>query len=703
MTTLWLDLETYCETPIKHGVYRYAEDAEILLFAYAVNDGPVIVEDFTAQGGLPSDYLADMMSRADEVVAHNSMFDRVVLWARGFEIPIEKWRDTRVQAMAHSLPGALEKLCSILNIELDKRKLAEGKQLVRLFCMPRPKNSKIRRATRETHPTEWKQFIDYAGHDVEAMRAIRSKLPTWNYTGRELALWHLDQRINDRGVGVDVELVDAAIRTAEREKQRLALRTQELTGYDAETGQGVASATQRDKLLEHILLEHGVALPDMTADTLERRLEDDELLPAPVRELINVRLQAATASISKYKAILRSVCKDGRLRGMLQFCGALRTGRWSGRLVQPQNLMRTPKYLVAVVEMAAQAIRDGWADTIFGNTMEVLGAGVPWALVAAPGNKIVAPDLSNIEGRVLAWLAGEQWKLDAFRAQDADPDNKLLDLYCLGYAKSFRLPVAEVVADYEAGGTMRQIGKVQELALGYQGAVGAFVSMAAVYRVDLEKMAAAAVLEPEMECKAREAYAWAVEQKRDFGLFERVYMVCWAFTQLWRGANPAIKAFWYELEDAARAVIGNPGLTVTVGRLAFDRVAAWMRIRLPSGRYLCYPSPRVDDAGKISYMGVNQYTRRWQRISTYGGKLAENVTQAIATGAWGILGDRLVAAEAAGYQVVFHVHDELVCEVDDRGAFDLEELSQILTTNPEWADGLPLSAGGYESKRYRKD
>jgi DNA polymerase len=702
---LYGDTETYSAEPIRNGHYKYAENAEVLLYTYALDDGPVRVVDFTlgSDAALDAMELEQHVADADETVFQNSMFDRAVLWARAPHLcpPLAKWRDTYVQALAHSLPGGLEKLCEILNVDLDKRKLAAGKQLIQLFCKPRPVNSKIRRATRETHPTEWRQFVEYAVHDVEAMRVIHRKLPTWNYSGAELALWHLDQRVNDRGFAIDVDLAAAAIRTAEREQKRLATRTQELTNYDAETGEGVASATQRDRLLEHILLAHGVALPDMTADTLERRLVDEDL-PQPVRELINIRLQAAAASVSKYKAMLRSVCRDGRIRGSLQFDGAMRTGRWAGRLVQPQNFMRTPKYLAKEVELAAGAIASDAVDLVYDKPMEVLSAGVPWAITAPKGKKLVAADLSNIEGRVLAWLAGEDWKLQAFREQDADPDNKAKDLYVIGYAKSFRMRIEDVVADHEAGGDWRQIGKVQELALGYQGAVGAFVSMAGVYRIDLEKMAAQAVLEPQMEAKAQAAWRKAEEQKRTLGLSERVYKVCWAFTQLWRRANPKIVQLWRDLEDAARAAIRLPDNVYPVGRLEFGRVANWLRVRLPSGRFLCYPSPRVDDeTGQISYMGVNQYTRRWQRIPTYGGKIAENIDQAISRD---VMADRMPVIESAGYEIVMHVHDEVVAEVPEHDELlTFEGLAALLATNPSWATGLPLAAAGFESHRYRKD
>jgi DNA polymerase len=690
------DLETYSDVPIRDGVYRYAEGAEILLFTFAIDDEPVRVLDFTTTPALGP--VKNAMEDASEVVFHNSMFDRSVLRAKAPALcpPIEKWRDTYVQALAHSLPGGLEKLCAILNVDLDKRKLEIGKQLVRLFCMPRPKNSKIRRATRATHPSEWKQFVDYAVHDVEAMRAIHKKLPTWNYAGAELALWHLDQRINDRGFAVDVALADAAIRIAEREKQRLAARTHLLTGGEVE------SATQRDKLLAYVLAEHGVQLPDMTADTLERRVNDEDL-PEPLRELLKVRLQASSASVAKYKAITRSVCADGRIRGSLQFCGAMRTGRWAGRLVQPQNFMRTPKYLASQVEMAAEAIAHDGADLLYEKPMEVLSAGVPWAIVAPPGKKLVISDLSNIEGRGLAWLANEEWKLQAFEEYDLDPANKAKDLYVLGYARSFRTPIAEVVADYEAGGKMRQIGKVQELALGYQGAVGAFVSMAGVYRIDLNELAAAADTLPKNFYDGG-VLAWerAKAEERTFDLERPVYIVCHAFTQMWRRANPKIVEFWYGLEHAVRGAINSPENVFGIGpRLEISRLANWLRIKLPSGRFLCYPSPKVDiETGKISYMGVNQYSRRWSRIPTYGGKLAENITQAVARD---VMADRMPAIEKLGYWIVLTVHDEVVTEVPDEEMFSDAELSDVLATNPSWADGLPLSANGYETPRYRKD
>lgn len=693
------DLETFSEVPIKHGTYRYAEACEIMLFSYALGDGPVRVWDLTDPRQLtpPAD-LEEALVMADEVVFQNSMFDRSVLRYQAPHLcpPLERWRDTMVQAYSCSLQGALEKLCVILDVPAELAKMKRGKELIQLFCKPRAKNSKIRRATRATHPTEWREFVTYAVHDIEAMRYIHKKLPKWNFTGHELDLWHLDQRINDRGICVDVEMAEAAIRTAERVQKGLAARTKELTGGE------VGSTTQRDKLLKHLLAEYAVDLPDMKGDTLERRL-NDENLPWQVRELINNRLQASSASLTKYKAIVRSVNKDGRVRGTIQFAGAARTGRAAGRLIQPQNFVRTPKYLASQVEMTAEAIKCEAVDLLYEKPLEVLSAGVPWALIAAPGKKIVASDLSNIEGRVLAWLAGEKWKLQAFREYDVDQENKTKDLYVLGYAKSFKETIAEVVADYEAGGKKRQIGKVQELALGYQGAVGAFVSMAGVYRIDLNELTHALdTMEKAFYDKAAIAWSKAEADGRTFELERPVYMVCHAFTHMWRGANPNTVQFWYDLERAVRKAIDKPGDgPQKVGRLTVARTGNWLRIRLPSGRYLCYPNPKVHpETGKISYKGMNQYTRRWQTIDSYGGKFAENVTQAVARD---VFYASFIPAEAEGYEIVCHVHDELVTEVPDTGDFSADQLGEIMTVNPAWADGLPLAAGGYETHRYRKD
>ena len=328
---IFLDTETFCETPINNGTHRYAEGAEIIMWQWAVGDGPVEIRDGDED---ISDLLALLEDESYEVVIHNSAFDRTVMAYSGIALSVERVFDTMVCAMAHSLPGSLGTLCSILGVATDKAKDKEGRTWISLFCKPQPKGRKIRRATKITHPIEWQRFRDYGGLDIEAMREIYKKLPRWNYRGAEKELWHLDQKINERGVLMDLDLAHAAIRASDRAQKIHAADAVRLTDG------AVTSANQRDKMLEHILEAYGVGLPDLQISTLERRIDDPDL-PVELRELLAVRLQASKTSVSKYKRVLNGVSADGRLRGLLAFCGALRTGRWAGRLLQPQNLSRS--------------------------------------------------------------------------------------------------------------------------------------------------------------------------------------------------------------------------------------------------------------------------------------------------------------------------------------------------------------------------
>lgn len=357
MTALYIDTETYSEEPLKNGVFRYAEHptAQIMLAAWAFDDGPVAVEEFPS-----GDWLQALVDEADEVVIHNSFFDRTCARLMlGVDIPAEKIVDTMVQALAHSLPGSLGTLCDVLGVDTDKAKDKAGKQLIQLFCKPRPKNSRIRRASSTTHPVEWARFVEYAALDIHAMREVRRKLPAWNYPNneRERALWVLDQKINDRGIMVDLELAEGAVNAIGRAKKRLDART------SAATGGEVSSATRRDAMLRHLLEWYGVMLPDFQKGTLERCL-DDEDIPEPVKELLRLRLMTASTSTAKYQALLRATAADGRLHGTLQFCGASRTGRWAGRIFQPQNISRGV-LSDAEVEFAIAAIKAGAADLIY--------------------------------------------------------------------------------------------------------------------------------------------------------------------------------------------------------------------------------------------------------------------------------------------------------------------------------------------------
>lgn len=700
MPVLFCDLETFSPVDLKScGTHAYAEQAEILLFAYAVDDGPVRVLDFT-QGDQPP---AELYDESYMTVWHNSHFDRTVMnHALGYYLPLERTHDTMVRAMSHGLPGALGKLCDIVGVDTDKAKDKRGKQLIQLFCKPRPKKQKLRRATRATHPVEWAQFVEYARLDIEAMRELYKKLPLWNYKGKEKELWHLDQIINERGFAVDLDLARAAVEAINQAQAELACQTNILTGG------AVQAATQRDALLAHILEAYGIEMPDMTSSTVDNMLLDDRLPPG-VRELLMIRTQASASSTSKYKKLIKATSKDSRLRGTLQFAGAGRTLRWAGRTFQPQNLPR-PNMKNKAIELGISALKYGVADLLYDNVMEVTSNCIRGCIVAPEGRKLVVSDLSNIEGRFAAWLAGEAWKLDAFRAYDTfilDKDGNKIpdgkgdflrvgpDMYLLAYAKSFGVDVKSVTK------AQRQVGKVQELALQYGGGVGAFLAFALLYRIDLNDLADAAwdAIPQRIKEEAAGLWSYSVKNKRTLGLSERVYVVCDSLKRMWREAHPAITSYWDTLGGAVRSAMLNPGTVQKARSVRCQKNGAWLRVLLPSGLYLCYPGARLEDRG-VSYMGVNQYTRQWSRIESYGPKLFENAVQA---GAREVLADNMLRIEKAGYPLILSVHDELLTEPLDLPEYNVAELSRFMSTVPPWAEGLPLAAAGFEGYRYKKE
>lgn len=704
MKILYADTETYSTVPIKNGHYRYAEEVEIMLFAYAFGDDDIDVVDFTEGEVLPK-RVSDALTDPEYIkVFHNSAFDRTVIRADlGIDIPVEQIHDTMVQALAHGMPGALGKLCGVFGVSLEEAKSDTGKNLIQLFCKPTPKNWKIRRATKETHFAEWKQFITYAGSDIAAMRAIHNKMPTWNYRfidpedrksslspGQyERTLWELDQKINDRGFLVDVDLAQKTVTAIKNKQKALARKTDEITHGDVE------KATQRDKLLFHICEYYGVDLPDMKKSTLEKRLEDPNL-PEAVKELIAIRLAAATTSTGKYNALLRCVCEDGKLRGTLQFDGASRTRRWAGRLFQPQNLPR-PTHKQKDIDFAIEALKAESLELFEPDDIMGLASSVIRGCIIAPKKKLLCvSDLSNIEGRKAAWFANEDWKLDAFREFDRGVGE---DLYKRAYGKAFDVDPA-TVGDKSPE---RQIGKVMELMLGYGGGVGAFLTGALTYGIDLDDLAEIAWprMSPRIQQEAEDFYFWQKKQRRSmFGLEPKVFMAMDGLKRLWREAHPNIAGLWGELENGARQAIDQPGKVFEVRRVSFIRKGAWLRCILPSGAALCYPSPRVDEKGNISYRGVNQYTRKWSFIKTYGGKLLENICQSSARD---VMAHRMPAAEEAGYEILLTVHDELITQAPDDGYHNAENLSEILATQPDWCQDLPLAAGGFDGYRYRKD
>lgn len=651
---LFIDLETYSDTPIAAGTYRYAADAEVMLFAYAFGDGPVQVVDLRT-GELPSAVLDALRDPNQVLVAHNAQFDSAVLAygtncgpeMREAGLTVERWRCTMAQALSHSLPAKLSALGAVLHLPASMLK-DDGHSLVQLFCKPTPSTWKVRRATRETHPDEWARFVRYAGQDIVAMRECLRRMPTWNWQPRDVGLWHLDQKINRRGFCVDTELAEAAIRVVARRGHENRERTTELTEG------AVTAVSQRDKLIRFILAEHGVALPDMRAATLERRIDDPEL-PWAVRELMALRLSGSKNSTSKYRTLLRSVSADGRLRGTLQFRGAMRTGRDAGRVFQPQNLPRPKNEADAIEQWIALAKLDA-CDLVGLDDVQYASDALRGCIVADTGRKLVQADFSNIEGRLVAWLAGEQWKVDAFAAFDRGEGE---DLYKITYGRAFGVDPSTVTKE------LRQHGKVIDLAGGYGGWVGACMTFADVYRVEIPSETVAA--------------SWMGG---------------------WRNAHPAVVRIWKDLERAAAAAVSRPDTIYTVAkRIRIARRGPWLKVQLPSGRILSYPHIAFDPSGALKYKGQNQYTRKWSDIWTYGGKLFENIVQAVAGD---LLWNAVEKAEAAGYPVVLRVHDELITEPLDQPSFNVDGLVKAMLDVPSWADGLPIAAEGFEATRYRK-
>jgi DNA polymerase len=683
MSILYLDIETYSDQKLAVGTPAYAEhpSTEVLLVAYAVGDAPARVWE-RAITDMP-DELRRALDSDCTVVIHNSFFDRSVLReVEGIVIPPARIEDTMVQALSHGLPGGLDELGTLFG--LKNQKMKDGKRLVQLFCSP----LRGKRTVADDKPEQWATFVEYARMDVETMRELHGLLPKWNYKrgSKEHTLWCIDQRINDRGFAVDTVLAEQAVEQAEAEKHLLRDEMSEAT--DGVVG----AATQRDALLQHLLAAHGVSLPDLRKDTVQRRLDDPDL-PEPVRELLENRASASRSSSSKYTAVLKAVNQDNRLRGTLQFCGASGTGRWAGRVFQPQNMMR-PTMGAEQVAQAVDDVRQGVAGLLYTNLAEVLGNVVRGLVVAPEGKKLVCADLRSIEGRSLAWLAGEQPVLSFYKAFDEKKVD--YDSYQLTYSLVFGGDPSAVTKD------LRQIGKVLELSMGYGGGVAAFLTFAATYHLDLPALSDtiwglgdASVLR---ECSDK--HEWAKEHGYDAGLPKAQYAAFEYAKQKWREGRPETVKLWRDLSDAYRNAVEFDKQAFGVGDrpIALRRDGQWMRMRLPSGRNVVFLRPKVEE-GQLSYAGKDHYTRKWTRLMLHGGKLSGILTQAFARD---VLAYQLPAIESAGYEVVLSVHDEIIAQVEDSDSFTAEGLETLMTAPLAWARGLPLAAEGFEAKRYRK-
>lgn len=684
MTPLFFDFETRCQLPISVGTERYARAAEPTLLSYALGDGPVSLWEIDRPR--PERFINLCHNPDVLLVAHNVPFDEAILRnAWGITVPPERLHCTQAQAYAHSLPGSLQALGAALGLGHDTAKDAEGHKIMLKFCSPL-KDGTYR--DRHSHPEEWAKYCEYARQDVVALREVYKRLPTHNYSGDHKRVWNLDFEINRRGFAVDLELAQAAVKVTEKAKRRMDKQVADLTG-------GAATATtQRDKVLLHIVGDHGLNLVDLKASTI-RELLDGELDEA-TRTLLELRLEGSRNATSKYQKMLDTAC-DGRVRYTLQFSGADRTGRWAGRGLQPQNLLRPNisdfEYIedVLIPAIKSGAVLGKDMEPVYGTPVDACANALRSAIMAEEEKVLTVADYSNIEGRVLAWLAGEEWKLEAFRQFDAGTGP---DLYKLLYHRLFRVPLEAV------GKKERTVGKVADLACGFLGSVGAFVSFAAIYNLDLAELTAETpgIVPPHAWQKGLDSYKWAVENERDYGLERDVYAACRALVEVYRQSHPATVQFAYDLHNAMIFCTDNPGVVHTVGRLKVWRSGAWLIVELPSGRRMLYAGPKVrrndEEREVLTYM--NARGKQWRRMVSWGGLTVENVTQAVAND---VLRVGLTRVADAGYATVLHVHDEIV----DEGEPHLAELIDLMTRQIEWAPGLPLAAAGYVATRYRKD
>lgn len=643
MRTLICDIETYSSADLaRTGAVKYAEaeDFEILLMSYAFDDDPVTVWDFTQDGTPP--WLAEVLTDPEILkVAWNISFERSCFnSALGVYTPPEQWRDAMTLAAMNGLPMSLEAAGAALQIA--QQKLTTGKALINYFCKPCKPTIANGGRTRNLPchaPEKWQDFKTYCGGDTEAERAIYNRLLHFPVPEWERRLEALDARANERGVLVDIDLAEAAVYVDEKLREEHTAELGLLTGLDNPN-----SVAQLKDWLESIGVQvdslNKAAVADLRAS-----------LPDPTtRRVLELRQLLGKTSTKKYQAMLDAVCKDSRVRGLLQYYGAGRTGRWAGRRVQLQNL--TQNHLEQI-DLVRELVRDRDLETLellFDNVPDVLSQLIRTAFIAKPGHTFLVSDYAAIEARVIAYLAGEKWRMDVF-AQGGD-------IYCSSASQMFKVPVVK----HGVNGHLRQKGKIAELACGYGGGVNALKAFGA------DKMG---LTDDEMQ--------QIVDQ--------------------WRAASPTIPRFWRETETAARRALETPG---RVCRLAcgvrYWKDADALRCRLPSGRILSYWGARLGPDNSIEFMAQNQTTRKWEKAQTWGGKLVENIVQAYARDCLAVA---LLRLDAAGYAITFHVHDEIVAEAPEGSRW--EDMAEIMGQPIDWAPGLLLRGDGYETKFYMKD
>ena len=654
---LSIDIETYSDLDIKKvGGYKYAENCEVLLFAYAWDDEPVKIVDLAAGEVLPDDVLGALTDNEITKCAYNAQFERTVLshylHRRSPDVPFQfldpvSWSCTMVHALTLGLPGGLEGVSKALRLADDKAKMSVGKQLITYFCKPcKPTkvNGGRERNLPEHAPEKWMLFKEYCVRDVVAEREIRHRLSGFPVRSEEQRLWELDQRINDRGVSIDARLVSEAIAFDAKLKEGVSAEFIRLSGI---------RNPKSDPQLKHWIEEKEGYLPaSLAKDAVPGIIADAK--SSVVKRVLRLKQLMSKTSVSKYEAMNRSCCTDGRVHGAFKFYGANRTGRWSGTLVQMQNL---PRNSMTELDDARELLRNGDTDAIemiYAHPPDVLSQLIRTAFVPRDGCRFMVADFSAIEARVIAWLAGEKWRMDVF----ADGG----DIYCASASKMFRVPVEK----HGINGHLRQKGKIAELALGYQGGVPALTRMGAA----------------------------------DMGL-TKVEME--EIINSWRKASPHIKQLWYDVGGRAFEAVQERGSEILHHGVTFSYQSGVLFIRLPSGRRLAYARPRIeaDDEGRdgITYADVKEKEGALIRLRTYGGKLVENIVQAIARDCLAVAMTRL---EAAGYRIVMHIHDEVVIECP-ADACDLTDVCRIMGEPIGWAKGLVLTADGYITDYYKKD
>lgn len=644
MDTLAIDIETYSDVSLPDcGVHRYAasEQFEILLFAYSLNDEPTQIIDLASGEKIPDEIMEYLMDDSVIKTAYNAAFERnCINRFFGLSLKPEGWRCTLVQASMLSLPLSLEGVGEALN--LDKKKMSEGKDLIRYFCMPcKPTkaNGGRTRNLPSDAPEKWELFKTYCIRDVDVEKQIRNKLAKFPIPDREQKLYCMDQRINDRGIMVDQELIGHAVACDLLYKETVTKKAYEISGLENPN-----SVSQ----LKDWLNEKGIEVDSLAKAAVEELVENTQ---GDVAEMMKLRLAMSKTSVKKYEAMERSVCPDGRVHGLLQFYGANRTGRWAGRLVQIHNL---PQNHMEDLELARSLVKEGRYDLVellYDSTPDVLSELIRTAFVARTGCRFIVSDFSAIEARVMGYLAGEGWVMEEFRGAGK--------IYEQTASKMFHIPIEEITK----GSPYRARGKVASLACQYGGAEGALISMGALNFVEEEELK--------------------------------------GLVQSWRTANPHIVNYWYEIDGAVKAAVKERKMT-KVGMVTVYYQSGMLKIALPSGRVLSYVRPRMTvnrfGSESVSYEGVGT-NRKWTRIESYGAKFCENIVQATARD---VLAEAMLHLEKKGFDIVCHIHDEVVLEVPE-GSSSVEEVNEIMAVCPDWCEGLPLKAAGFESPFYKKD